>query len=773
MMITGKPILTTKRLTIFLCLLYCLLLVPVADAAEKSEENKEAPGLREYTVQIERDETRFKNNPENIEILKIISKETLPVSTYAQGCITEQEALLAKANDSIKMLGSAVLEEVISDSRKKLEQQKKDIEEKLSQCRLLSVRAKELLEQTQRAEQSVLKERLFARTQSLLDYSQGILLQPSSLYQESVQILGTLKNLPINIENFYLALIYGIIGMLTGALWSLYKLRTPENHSSELAKTSPALSTVWNSIIRVSPGLLLFGLISLSFAFSPVEMPAVNDLALTLLTFTVSYTILRAMLRPRSNLHGFSPLLPNASRKLFYWGRLLLLTTLLGALFQSVIFDNEPPSNLVGLIRITLGTFIGLALMRVLWLLRNHVPGVKRLRLHWLSIGIILVAIGALWIGYNKFSAFLFRGMFGTLFILLIGWLLIRIPVEIFDSMDEGTSSWQKHLRRRMDLENGQIIPGLIWLRLVHTLVIGSIIIIALLRLWGMSEQSFNLMVSRLINGYEIGDFTLAPLSILSGFLILSFGILFTQFIKRSLSQNWFKRTNLSQGAREATVTIVGYTGVAMAVFFGLSAVGVNFSNLAIVAGALSVGIGFGLQNIVSNFISGLILLFERPIRRGDWIRAGNSEGYVKKISIRSTVIKTFDRSDIIVPNSELISNQVTNMMLDDQVGRVVIPVRVAYGTNTEKVMDVLQGVAEIHPGILREQGKLKIQVVLRRFGEFAMEFELRCHIKDVESVLLITSELNLAIDKAFRKAGIEMPLPQRVVYLKKEAADE
>lgn len=756
--------------------LLALLLVPAVGWANTSQSDSAAVvlSISDYLKQLDQAETRFKNNGTNTEVLQQISNEMLAISTYAPGCVTENEAKLLKVKASIESLGTTAESDSMAVARKDLDKQVKEIEKQLAQCRLLQLRSKDLLEQTQQAKKGIVRELLFAKTPSVLQYGLDIASQPRSLQQEVIYIVEALKNLPVNWENLRKALIYGLLGMLTGLFWSLYVRHDAENPAPSIAKASPVLASVWHSIIRTSPALLLFGLINLSFFYSPVDMKAVNELAMTLLVFIVSYTILRAMLGPRSNLQGFYPLEPHTRRKLFFWWRWLLLVTLLGAFFQSDIFDTEPLSNLVGLIRISLGTLIGLTLMRVVWLLRKHLRLIKHLQLHLLTIVCLLVAVGALMLGYENFAGFLFRGVFGTLFILLIGWLLIRIPVEIFDSTDKGATEWQKKLRRKMALEKGKLVPGLIWLRLLHILVVGGAIIIVLLRLWGMSEQSFNLMIANIINGYKIGDIVLEPLSILGGLLILALGVLLIQPFKRSLSQSWLEKTNLSQGAKEAIVTIAGYSGTALAVVIGLSTAGFEFSNLAIVAGALSLGIGFGLQNIVNNFISGLILLFERPIRRGDWVRAGTSEGYVKNISIRSTVIHTFDRADIIVPNSELISNQVTNMMLNDQFGRITIPLRVAYGTDTEKVIDVLRGVAEIHPETLREQGKLLIQVILRRFGETALHFELRVHIRDVEQVMTVTSELNLAIDKAFRKAGIEMALPRQIVEVKglPDAAD-
>ena len=172
------------------------------------------------------------------------------------------------------------------------------------------------------------------------------------------------------------------------------------------------------------------------------------------------------------------------------------------------------------------------------------------------------------------------------------------------------------------------------------------------------------------------------------------------------------------------------------------------------------------MQNIVNNFVSGLILLFERPIRKGDWIKVGNAEGYVREISIRSTTIQTFDRSDIIVPNSELISGQVVNMMLNDNYGRILIPISVSYGSDTELVMQLLREVAMAHPVVIKDRNDMKINVFFRGFGETSLNFELRCFVREVETKSSVTSDLNLSIDKVFRQYGVDVPLPQRTVHV-------
>jgi len=214
-------------------------------------------------------------------------------------------------------------------------------------------------------------------------------------------------------------------------------------------------------------------------------------------------------------------------------------------------------------------------------------------------------------------------------------------------------------------------------------------------------------------------------------------------------------------------VAITGYGMIIAAALIALSVAGVTFQNVAIIAGALSVGIGFGLQNIVNNFVSGLILLFERPISTGDWIVVGNVEGYVRRISIRSTQIQTFDHADVIVPNSELISGSVTNWMLHDSYGRVRVPIGVAYGSDTEAVKSTLLRIAHEHPQIVQNvRGVPDPYVLFLSFGDSALSFELRAFVRDVDQRLIVLSDLNFAIDAAFREAGIELPFPQRDVHL-------
>ncbi len=201
-----------------------------------------------------------------------------------------------------------------------------------------------------------------------------------------------------------------------------------------------------------------------------------------------------------------------------------------------------------------------------------------------------------------------------------------------------------------------------------------------------------------------------------------------------------------------------------LAVLIGVSAAGLDLSNIAIVAGALSVGIGFGLQSIVNNFVSGLILIFERPIKQGDWVVVGNEEGHVKKIKVRATEIETFDRASVIIPNSDLISGTMKNWTHKSKLGRLEVRVGVSYDADEEKVRDILTQIASEHSGVLTRP---EPYVLFMDFGASSLDFELRCFLKDIENKMSIASDLRFSIRKAFQDEGIEIPFPQQDVYIK------
>ena len=195
-----------------------------------------------------------------------------------------------------------------------------------------------------------------------------------------------------------------------------------------------------------------------------------------------------------------------------------------------------------------------------------------------------------------------------------------------------------------------------------------------------------------------------------------------------------------------------------------LATLGVDLKNITIIGGALGVGIGFGLQTIVNNFICGIILLFERPIKVGDYIELGGQWAEIKKIGLRATSVQTFDRADIVVPNSDLITNQVTNWTRTDRLARIRIPVVVAYGSDVTLVMKVLLECVKENPSVIQSP---EPRVYFLRFGESSLDFQLRVYLTDIDNWYPVQSEILQEIDRKFRLEGIEIPFPQRDLHLR------
>ncbi len=225
----------------------------------------------------------------------------------------------------------------------------------------------------------------------------------------------------------------------------------------------------------------------------------------------------------------------------------------------------------------------------------------------------------------------------------------------------------------------------------------------------------------------------------------------------------WFnnrilEHSRLDKGVQDSLRKAGSYAGYVAAAGFALNVAGLDFSNIAIIAGALGVGIGFGLQSIVNNFISGLILLAERPIRVGDWVSLPAGEGLVKRINVRATEIETFDSCTIIVPNSDLITKPVNNWTHDDTLGRFTVSVGVAYNSDVEDIRGIMLDIAKAHRKVLTYP---EPSALLTSFALNSMTFELRGHVADIFEAAIVASDIRLALAKAFREKGITMPVPQ------------
>ena len=386
----------------------------------------------------------------------------------------------------------------------------------------------------------------------------------------------------------------------------------------------------------------------------------------------------------------------------------------------------------------------------------------------------------AAWIGYINLGTLVITGITYTLLLIALTVVLSQFFSDLFDGLDEGRYGWQKAVRRSIGLKGEEYVPGLGWLRLVVNLALWISAALLLLRVWDAGEQLTDNIERYFTEGFQVAGLTIVPSQLLLAVLVFAISLVLTGWLKGRLNTKWLVETRMEPSARDALVTTFGYVAVAIAAIVALSIAGIKFANLAIIAGALSVGIGFGLQNIVNNFVSGIIMLVERPVRNGDWIVVGNTEGYVQRISIRTTTIQTLDRADVIVPNSDLISGQVTNWTLGNTWGRIKIPIGVAYGSDVETVIATLLEVANNNADVIKDMNVIKKadategdpdlaypSVLFLDFGDSSLDFELRVIIRDINLRRYVTSDLNRAINTALIEKKIDIPFPQRDVNLR------
>ena len=376
-------------------------------------------------------------------------------------------------------------------------------------------------------------------------------------------------------------------------------------------------------------------------------------------------------------------------------------------------------------------------------------------RICWLLA--IAAPLAAL-IGYQNLAQFLTIPLIQSLALMGASIIVFAILRDALDRWLDAEGDADTQSRRA----RFRLLPVLVGFAMA-TLALPVLVLI-----WGARVSDLQEVWIWLRDGIAIGESRISVTDFVTFVLIFVVGYTLTRMLQAVIRNTVLPRTDMDVGGRNAIVTGIGYVGIILSAVFAISSTGLNLSNVAIVAGALSVGIGFGLQTIVSNFVSGIILLIERPIKEGDWIEVGGFAGYVRRISVRSTRIETFDRSSVIVPNAELIAGSVLNRTHANLMGRVIVPVGVAYGTDVREVERLLLEIAEGHSMVMRTPAP---SVVFQGFGADSLDFEIRAFLRDVNYMLSVKSEMNYEIYAKFNAAGIEIPFRQSDVTLKNPEA--
>jgi potassium efflux system protein len=502
--------------------------------------------------------------------------------------------------------------------------------------------------------------------------------------------------------------------------------------------------------------------------------PARATLALDLAVVIVAVGLGRAALSPTLPAWRIVPVTADGARPVYALGLTIALVTLAFRLLKESLRAADLLGPELHTVSILIDTTIIAALMIAItrtayWQADAQTVVPARWALARLLFRLLALALPALALfGYGPLSDFLrFRVILTALVIGLA--LLIRLGLLAgLRRMLTGQSGLLRPLASRYGVTDETAEAALFWGRLLIDAVVALVGGYLLLLLFGVPGATVSLWAQGLLNGITIGNVTISLLNILAAVAVLVAGLVLSGMVRRWLSQKVLPNTRLDIGVRHSIALSAGYAGVTIAIVAALGTLGVSLTSLGLVAGALSVGIGFGLRTLVENFVAGLLLLMERPIKVGDWIVIDGHQGTVKQISVRSTEIETFDRASVILPNSLLIGSPVMNWTHKNRLMRVVIEVGVAYGSDTRKVCETLLRCAAQTPHVLTSP---EPDVAFTGFGDSSLDFELRCIVADANHLIATRTALHLAIDDAFRAAGIEIPFPQRDINLKGAAA--
>jgi potassium-dependent mechanosensitive channel len=416
-----------------------------------------------------------------------------------------------------------------------------------------------------------------------------------------------------------------------------------------------------------------------------------------------------------------------------------------------------------------------LLLALILLTLRNQqglpgkTPG-RRVYFSWASIfapvAWLAIAVGvvALLFGYVALATFIATQVFETAILIVVLFLLHHLSDAAVVASFDPASGFGRFLRRITGLGERAIERWGIAFRTIVDLLLAIAGLPLLFLLWTVTWVDFRSIANSAFFGFKVGDITLSPYTAVLALLILVGGVILTNLLIRWIDGRILSQTRFDKGVQDSVRKGASYAGYILAVAFALGAAGLDFSNIAIVAGALSVGIGFGLQSIINNFVSGLILLAERPVRVGDWVVLNSGEGIIRRINVRSTEIETFDSCSIIVPNSTLITEAVRNWTHGDTMGRLTVAVSVTLDADAEKVRDSLVELARQNPKVLTYP---EPQVIFVRLAAWSLDFELKAHVADVFQAALVASDIRYALVRDFAEKGISLATAPAVIQAK------
>ncbi len=734
--------------------------------------------LRKQTDEIAKSVAKSRKNDEALAKIKIrldgISKKLLDAGLAFR-------PRLGEINSRLEQMGPPPAEgkpaepEIVASERARLMAEKSEINTLLGVTEDVSVEANRLIEEI-----GSIRRDLFAQT-----LSQRVDIN-AALVSEVVNAAGyETRTFYYLLKSWWDFTLYPRLWILLGVIavsvvpallihlsarhWlaDLYERDLWEDKPSYLSRLSVAF---WSTVIPSLAIVVFLVLVYLLFQYFDLLRPDIAQLLIALFSLIcvvmLIYRLACGVLSPDMPNWRLLPIAPKPARIL-----ILLLTA--AAVTQSVEYFLEilnavmsSPLSLTVAKSIIGTVMVGSLMLSIAFLKPIQDPETGTLR-PWpklakaLLILLGLMPIVAAVFGYIGFARFVAQQIVVTgafLVTMYLGFLTARAITheKAFANTAVGRSLRDKFNATDATLDQLGLMAGI-----AINLIVLFIGVPLVLMQFGFQWLELRNAFVRVMTGFQVGSFSISLINILTGIVLFVIGYFLTRLFQNWLDGSVMARGRVDSGVRNSIKTVVGYVGLAVSALLAISAAGINLSSLALVAGGLSLGIGFGLQNIVSNFVSGLILLAERPLKVGDWVQTGTVSGFVKKISVRATEVETFQRETIIVPNSTLINDNVGNWTHRNKLGRSDMQILLPYTDNARAVQVRLLEIAKETPMVLKNPEPMVFLINMTELvgTNMMMRFEIRIFLADITNALGVRNELQFRIVEKFAEEGIAVSL--------------
>lgn len=755
---------------IALAVAFVLLALPLA-----AQQQAPLVGIDPIRASLDQIETSAQRGA-NMRALADQTEQLNPLRDTLRAKLADLAPRLADLDARLKSLGPAPAANAPAESaavtaeRNRITQQRAEIDAAIKQVQVLQTRAEQLAALLSERRRTAYSEALFQRSPNVLDprfWVDVVAAVPDTierLVRLAQDIAATIRERGGTARMLSAGLtLVGLMIFLIGLARWWRRVGLIGRAGARYGKAVAALIVFLRVVLALPLTVLVVAVLLDQFQLvSPDHVRVLTGLligtAVAALARAAALSVLAPDDRQRRLLERDDATAQWLASHLIWGGRLFGAFIVLRTLNRAIV----APEPIDVALRMVFALAIGGLLMHLLIGRREdeaaqaqRIPGMRLLT--W----VIVATLGAsLLAGYAGFAAFeaervVFTvALAGTLFLLLI------VTDAVIDRITSAESSGGRVLARQLGVDARRLaLIGRITSGIVRAVFVLVVLALALGR-WEVAAADLFDALRGAALGIRIGDFTISFGALFGAILIFLIIAGLTKLIQRWLEREVLPQSALEPSLQLSIVTVFGYIGTIIAVVAALSEIGIDPQKIALVAGALSVGIGFGLQSIVSNFVSGLILLAERPIRVGDQIVVKGEEGFVRRISVRATEIETFDKASVLVPNSELITGVVKNRTHANMLGRVNIRVAVSYASDPDKVMAILRARVDAHPDVLKQPPPA---IQLTEFGPTAIAFDVFCIVPNLGDSGRIKSEIQVAILREFRAGGIEMTAPQDV----------